>query len=320
MAIEYGGFPLDTYIPHPDGIKKMRDLRIGDVLFAKDGSPTKIVEIKDVGAVPTYRVKFRDDRIVYCAGDQTWSFLSRDMETKLPIVGCLPTKIMMNQMHEDDFTKYFIDTTEGCKYSTRTLPLKPELMGAIDGNPLDGKYFHLMTADSIADQIAKLTNTTAMREASTEEYFFYDRFHFKLSCKRMYRRLGISPREPFNQRTPELLYLYSDVDQITEYLSGMWSVNDMPSNMLLWVIYYKGKSEYLANAITYRTRAQGLIPYKIRKGDEYFVFRARAEDQNLLEIVDISEAAEAPCRAIRVDHPSHTYLVEDFNIAQDFNS
>jgi len=54
----------------------MGDVRVGDVITAKDGSPTTVTEVYPQGKVQLYKVEFADGRSVECCAEHLWeSFL-----------------------------------------------------------------------------------------------------------------------------------------------------------------------------------------------------------------------------------------------------
>src|SRR5699024_2828617 len=58
--------PYSTPIPTPTGVRKLGDLKIGDIIFAEDGTQTIITGIYEQGVKDTYKVVFRDGRTSRC--------------------------------------------------------------------------------------------------------------------------------------------------------------------------------------------------------------------------------------------------------------
>jgi hypothetical protein len=63
---------LDTPVATPSGWSTMGDLRVGDRVFANDGTPTEVVAKSQVWDVPTYRVTFDDGAELVACGDHEW--------------------------------------------------------------------------------------------------------------------------------------------------------------------------------------------------------------------------------------------------------
>lgn len=61
-----------TDIPTPKGFVKMGDLKVGDVVFAQDGSPTKVVAVPYKGSGPGYRITFTDGSSIVAGPQHLW--------------------------------------------------------------------------------------------------------------------------------------------------------------------------------------------------------------------------------------------------------
>ena len=64
---------LDTKIPTPAGWKTAGEIRVGDLLFGRDGKPTKVTGVYPQGKRKVYEVYLADWRMVKTAADHLWS-------------------------------------------------------------------------------------------------------------------------------------------------------------------------------------------------------------------------------------------------------
>jgi len=64
---------LNSLISSPKGWLKMGDIKVGDSIFAKDGSVQMVTGVFPQGIVPTYRVTFNDGSFVDCNLEHLWS-------------------------------------------------------------------------------------------------------------------------------------------------------------------------------------------------------------------------------------------------------
>lgn len=64
--------PLDAQIKIPGGWTTMGDLKVGDVITAWDGSPTKVNEIFEHESKDIWRITFEDGRYTECGLDHLW--------------------------------------------------------------------------------------------------------------------------------------------------------------------------------------------------------------------------------------------------------
>lgn len=75
------GEPYDSDIPTPNGYVKMGDLKVGDEVFAHDGTPTKIIEIFELGVQQIYQIEFDNGSVVECTREHLWpitGFINKD--------------------------------------------------------------------------------------------------------------------------------------------------------------------------------------------------------------------------------------------------
>lgn len=63
---------VDTDIPTPSGMKKVRDIGVGDELFDENGGVTKVIDIHRSEDTKHYAVKFRNGEVVKTAGNHLW--------------------------------------------------------------------------------------------------------------------------------------------------------------------------------------------------------------------------------------------------------
>jgi hypothetical protein len=66
--------PVNTEIPTPNGIKKLKELKIGDFVFDRHGNPTKILGIYPQGVIDNYKITLEDGRITYCNDEHIWAY------------------------------------------------------------------------------------------------------------------------------------------------------------------------------------------------------------------------------------------------------
>ena len=64
--IDHKGLPIDTEILTTTGFKQMKDLKVGDVVFDKDGKPTKITVKSDIHYNPCYKIVFDTGEEIVC--------------------------------------------------------------------------------------------------------------------------------------------------------------------------------------------------------------------------------------------------------------
>ena len=111
-VFDYKGLPLDTKIPTPTGFVTMKDLNVGDSVFALDGSVCTITVKSAVHNKPCIKLSFDDMTSIVCDEDHRWILTTgavvsaRELKVKDKIPLCSPAQ-----------------------YPQQTLPIDPYVLG-----------------------------------------------------------------------------------------------------------------------------------------------------------------------------------------------
>lgn len=73
VVIDYKGLERSTLIPTPTGWTTMGEIRVGEELFASDGSICKVTGKSQVKRLPCYRITFDDATTVVCDEEHLWA-------------------------------------------------------------------------------------------------------------------------------------------------------------------------------------------------------------------------------------------------------
>lgn len=74
---------LSEDIPTPEGWKPMRNIKVGDYVFGKDGQPVRVEYVSPVFHKPMYRVVFEDGSSVRATADHIWTVQSRNSKRRV---------------------------------------------------------------------------------------------------------------------------------------------------------------------------------------------------------------------------------------------
>lgn len=66
------GHTLDTVLPTPQGFRRAGDVRVGDFLFGRDGSPVRVTGVHPRGVQPCFEVTVRGARPIVVDADHLW--------------------------------------------------------------------------------------------------------------------------------------------------------------------------------------------------------------------------------------------------------
>ena len=82
QVLDYKGLPIDTQIPTPDGFKMMSELKVGDIVFDKDGKQTTIINKSKIHYNPCYKIVFDNNEKIIADKDHRWeiSFIKNKVQ------------------------------------------------------------------------------------------------------------------------------------------------------------------------------------------------------------------------------------------------
>lgn len=130
----------DTMIPTPNGEITMKDLKVGDYVFGKNGNPVQVKRKVDVGIRQTYSVILKDGRHLDACENHIWEVFNTSVqkyERKTTKELMLDYRVKsynskMNKTYES--SKYFIDLCQPTEYLKKDLPLDPYYFGLFLGD------------------------------------------------------------------------------------------------------------------------------------------------------------------------------------------
>lgn len=93
---DWKGLPLDTEIPTLDGWSTIADLQEGDIIFDKDGNPTKILHKSEIHHNPCYKITFDNGDTIVADHEHRWEISFATQKTS-KYHGEYRTKIMTTE-------------------------------------------------------------------------------------------------------------------------------------------------------------------------------------------------------------------------------
>lgn len=147
--------PYDKYIPTPNGYKLFGNLKVGDMIFGKNGNSIKILNIFEKGIQDVYKVTFEDGRTCECGKDHLWA-----IKTKDDTLMTLSTEYMYNQMNtfktlmnskgfivvdeaiENMKSFYSIPLCKPVEYEKKNFSIAPYSHGNIVKDSISPEYFY----------------------------------------------------------------------------------------------------------------------------------------------------------------------------------
>jgi hypothetical protein len=123
VIMDWKGLPLDTDIPTPSGFTSMKDLRVGDTVFDKNGDMTKIKAKSSVHYNPCCEIVFSSGGYIIADMDHRWEIRHHGS----PEITVMTTAEIMHNISCGD--KLEIADALPIKTNTADLPIDPYVLG-----------------------------------------------------------------------------------------------------------------------------------------------------------------------------------------------
>ena len=181
--------PYSRKIPTPTrhGWTRMGDLRVGDEVFAWDGTRTKILQIFEQGEQDIYKITFADGRIALCGLDHLWTVKThkygryRTISTKV-LLDRYRKSLMQYEFNSLGNSKHlfyhYIPICNQVQYPERDIPIHPYVLGAFIGNGCCREPVLSISSgdDFVPNKIATLCGFRVKRNTLRNyTYTFYDK-------------------------------------------------------------------------------------------------------------------------------------------------
>lgn len=322
------GLCLKTKIPTPSGWTTMGELRVGDVVFGRDGKPTKVTFVSDTHYLPCYEVEFSDGTKVITDNQHRWLTSTRSSRTKGSNETVVTTPEILRTLRVRQYNNHSVRNANAIQLPEANLPIHPYVLGLWlgDGTSADGTI-----------TIYEYELLDYIRAFGYPESKPYDCDVHRVSVPglhRQLRELGLLK----NKRIPEA-YLRASEPQRRLLLAGLIDTDGYVSKTGCVQFYSTSLSlalqvRELIHSLGYRLT---LGKKKVKGRDEstslcYVISFAPNESVFLLrrkiarhlgavagksrrsvaderKIVGVRRIDTVPTRCIQVDSPDHLYLI-----------
>ena len=214
--------PVQTELPTPDGPRQAGSISVGDLLFDREGRPTKVIgvypqnEKKEV-----YELTFGDGRKAKCCLDHLWSVHKSTCGDKNKYETMSVKDLLKENLINKSRTPYFyIPNAAAVQYDKKDYTIHPYVIGAFlgDGCCTD-EYLTLSSeSDEIPNRVAELLSTNESPKKNPANY----NWTFKKDGVRL--KTSILPEEvrqlSYNKKIPNE-YKYGDIEQRLSLLQGL---------------------------------------------------------------------------------------------------
>ena len=131
--------PVSVELPTPTGMRKLGDIRVGDWVYAEDGSPTKVLYVTPDQYDQTYRVMFDDGAEVLAGGPHLWQV--QDLKNRRKgvkdwreqwdntVTHTTDELIAAGLLTENHQYRWRVPTSDPVEFPEKDLPVDPYIYG-----------------------------------------------------------------------------------------------------------------------------------------------------------------------------------------------
>lgn len=237
--------PNDTIIPTPKGYRRVGDIKVGDMLFARDGTSTKVLAVyPQPEKKRIYEITFSDGRTAKCCNEHLWSYYCKSEGHN----GKLKTTSLKELLHNIEKTgikrkcggyQYAIPVNEAVQYPEQTYTIPPYIMGLLLGNGSfcfddSNKTLSYSSEDEfLPNQIAKVMGWK-LKKASEYNYTYYFSYSIEEQLKYGHENIWVTDvlhsypeliqKKSYGKKIPDK-YFIGSIEQRMELLRGLLDTN-----------------------------------------------------------------------------------------------
>lgn len=219
-------------------LTSIKDLRVGDKIFGRDGQITTVINKYPQGELDAYRIFFKDGRAGICSADHLWGVYSKSHgKMKMHV---RTTQEMLDKGifcpnsdgSHPNRSRYFIPMNGSLDFPEKELPVDPYLLGVFIGNGDMTKETLSLSCD-IADEetvrrISDIIHATAYhKEAVGYSWHFYHRYNgnrrdnVRIKTSEVFGNLQDVIGEKAGDKSIPEMYLTGSYEQRIALLQGL---------------------------------------------------------------------------------------------------
>lgn len=334
--------PYSEPVLTPNGYALMGDLKVGDFVIARNGKPTRILNIYEQGEKDVYRVTFSDGTSTRCGLEHLWNVKTlNDVSRKRGYRTLSLKDIMKNYVTERIDNRYPDKKRKAYNYSVPVcdavefannggVTINPYVLGVIIG---DGCISQHSVSISKPNRELRQRVQSLVQNGDIVTDFASDGMTFRISnkvsnqpswTKCELEKLGLMGKLSKEKFIPNP-YLYASVQDRKDLLQGLVDTDGhIVSDGL---IEYSTASSQLCNDVSFLARSLGYIvrvvarkSYYKKSGemfDNYRIYMYNDKARKLKSITNIELVGKEKCRCIYVDDTEHLYITNDFVVTHN---
>lgn len=103
--------PLTARIKTPKGWVRMKDIKLGSIITAQDGTPTRVTGVYPQGVKPVFNITLQDNRTTQASDEHLWKVYIEDKEIKKTTTQVITTLELKEFLYRESIRVY-LDTIE----------------------------------------------------------------------------------------------------------------------------------------------------------------------------------------------------------------
>lgn len=295
--------------------KRAGDLVVGDRVFARDGSPTKVLGVFPQGERDVYRVTFEDGRTLDVSDNHLWAVYARDESLDQgPTI--YSTTTLMNKglwtgsINGRKYMKYAVPMNKPVQWPTADLPVDPYVLGALIANGRLTKTLAFLSDNkAIVESIGQTIGAVSWDRCGRSHTWQFNEDMWGLFTRKirtenvlvgeLQQLIGKKASERFIPKQ----YLYASIEQRWALIQGLFDCDGSITfyDSGYYDVSYKTTSQSLADAIRILLYSLGIscsitehervlydklwteyeIYVKVRHADKPLFFRLNQKNKNL---------------------------------------
>ena len=334
--------PYSEPVLTPDGYALMGDLKVGDFVVARNGKPTRILNIYEQGEKDVYRVTFSDGTSTRCGLEHLWNVKTlNDVSRKRGYRTLSLKDIMKNYVTERIDNRYPDKKRKAYNYSVPVcdavefannggVTINPYVLGVIIG---DGCISQHSVSISKPNRELRQRVQSLVQNGDIVTDFASDGMTFRISnkvsnqpswTKCELEKLGLMGKLSKEKFIPNP-YLCASVQDRKDLLQGL--VDTDGHIVSEGVIEYSTASAQLCNDVSFLARSLGYIVRVVERQsyyknggelfDNYRIYLYNDKARKLKSITNIELVGKEKCRCIYVDDTEHLYITNDFVVTHN---
>lgn len=135
MGFLPGPQPLDAKVLTPEGWTTMGEIKPGDEVISRDGSPSKVLGVYPKGVKPVFKIVTDDGSETECCEDHLWFTQSKEEKKRGKAGKVRSTEEIIGSLYnKKGKPNHYLPRNEAVEFTKKDLPIPPYSLGVLLGN------------------------------------------------------------------------------------------------------------------------------------------------------------------------------------------